>query len=67
MACICKVHPFRSSFLAANSEAAHLALFCCLAEEEAEYNLSDLQLEGTAEWKEGKLSHNMWDMAKVCC
>lgn len=67
MAYICKVHPFHSSFLAANIMAAHLDLYCCLAKEEAEYNLSDLQPEGMAEWKEGKLSPNIWDTAKVCC
>lgn len=65
MAYVCKVHPFHSSFSAANSKAARLDRYCCLAKEEAEYKLSDLQLEGTAEWKEGKLSPNIWDTAKV--
>lgn len=62
MAYICKVHPFHSSFLAANSKAAHLDPYCCLAKGEAEHNL-----EGTAECYEGKLSHNIWDTTKVCC
>lgn len=61
------MHPFPSRFLVANSKAARLDLYCCLGKEEAEYNLADLQLEGTAEWKGGKLRPNIWDTTKVCC
>lgn len=65
MTYICTVSPLHSSFLAANGKATHLALHCCLAKEKAVYNLSDMQPEGTEELREGKLSHNIWDLARV--
>jgi len=47
------VCPFHSSFLAANSKATCLALYCCLVKEKAIYNLSDMRLESTEELREG--------------
>lgn len=65
MTYICMVRPFHSSFLAANSKATRVALYYCLAKEKAVYNLSDTQVEGTEELREGEVSHNFWDLARV--
>lgn len=65
MTYMCTVCPFHGSFLAANSKATSLALYCCLEKEKAVHNLSDMQPEGMEELREGKLSHNIWDLARV--
>lgn len=67
MTYVCTVRLFRSSFLAANGKATLLALDCCLEKEKekAVYYISDMEQEGTEKLKEGKPSHNTWNLVRV--